>query len=759
MPNTARDQFLTAFSEIVGTGNFHSTGTAPFFMPQLHVAGLGELAFPLTEAQAKGMIALAEAAPYGKGEQTVFDEKVRKCWQLDASQFTVKSAQWKKFLDQTIASVREDLGINGKVSASPYKLLIYGKGGHFKAHRDTEKLAAMFGTLIVALPSAHQGGRLSIRHDGREIEVDFSRDEHVHEFQHAAFFADCEHEVEPVSSGYRCCLIYNLHLDEGDPGQLNLSLTEQARALLPSLAAMKLEHAGELSAVLLDHSYTEANLSLRNLKGNDQARAHALFAAAEEAGFTAHLALVTFHQSGMLEDGYEYSRHGRYHDDDDELEDGTMGEIYEESLAIDHWRDGSDRSVALGCYRIEQESLISKEEFGEGEPDEKEAEGYTGNAGCTMDYWYRSAAIVLWAREDHERILCQYNFSRACAALAGLAAGENTGPGSPFHRLGEAVVACYTDSSSLMAHISHLGECSGHPFAITLAALAGAEARGLLEELLGKVEASAFALCDAELWSKLHKAFGVEVFEPIYKVLLGEDAEASRRTLFRLLDALLKGNDAASLAQMIAGRLAGLPPKQPNARHWSESRDPVAMGDREETRILLAASHLLQNPGDRRNALAFLRGDSSLPHLRDVLGPVLLDKGIAKCLALDESLAPDVLASARDLLAAELACPLNPYPDWTRPCPALKSKESAPIVELAAFMADPQAETHHFARPEYERSELERFIRQHLLDLSHVTIRKGRPYTLACTKNDMSYQHSLAWRARDKELLDRLGNL
>ena len=71
------------------------------------------------------------------------------------------------------------------------------------------------------------------------------------------------------------------------------------------LAAMKLEHAGELSAVLLDYSYTEANLSLRNLKGNDQARAHALFAAAEEAGFTAHLALVTFHQSGMLEYGYD----------------------------------------------------------------------------------------------------------------------------------------------------------------------------------------------------------------------------------------------------------------------------------------------------------------------------------------------------------------------------------------------------------------------------------------------------------------------
>lgn len=32
-------------------------------------------------------------------------------------------------------------------------------------------------------------------------------------------------------------------------------------------------------------------------------------------------------------------------------------------------------------------------------------------------------------------------------------------------------------------------------------------------------------------------------------------------------------------------------------------------------------------------------------------------------------------------------------------------------------------------------------------------------YTLACTKNDLSYQHALAWRAMDKDLLERLGKL
>jgi hypothetical protein len=70
MPRNASDNFLTAFAGIAGTGNFHSTGTAPYFLPQLHVTGLGELAFPLTAAQAKALISLAEAAPYGKGDHT-----------------------------------------------------------------------------------------------------------------------------------------------------------------------------------------------------------------------------------------------------------------------------------------------------------------------------------------------------------------------------------------------------------------------------------------------------------------------------------------------------------------------------------------------------------------------------------------------------------------------------------------------------------------------------------------------------------------
>ena len=288
--------------------------------------------------------------------------------------------EWDKFFQRTVRRIGEDLGINGKVSAVPYKLLVYGKGGHFRAHRDTEKLEAMFATLIIALPSAHEGGRLLIRHDGREVEVAFSSEHHA--FQHAAFFADCEHEVEPVRSGFRCCLVYNLRLDRGDPGKLNRSLAAQSRTLQAPLRKLAAERAGGLTAVLLEHSYTEANLSLRNLKGHDQARARALLAAAKEEGFVAHLGLVTFHQTGQLEDDYGYGRRRRYYDDDDADSDGTMGEIFEEDLSIGSWRNGSDKRVALGDYRIGPEALVTAENFGEGEPDEQEAEATPATRGA-----------------------------------------------------------------------------------------------------------------------------------------------------------------------------------------------------------------------------------------------------------------------------------------------------------------------------------------------------------------------------------------
>ena len=766
MSASSSESFLQAFSSVTGAGNFHSTGHVPFFFPGLKVDGLGEIAFPLPTAQARELAAVAEVAPYGQGDKTVRDEKVRKCWQLDASRFSIKSPQWKKFLKQTVDRIREDLGIKGKVSAVPYKLLIYGEGGHFKAHRDTEKLDAMFGSLIIALPSAHEGGRLLIRHDGREIEVDFSREDLRHEFQYAAFFADCEHEVEPVRSGFRCCLAYNLRLDDGDADALNLPLDTQARKLVAPLISLKDDCGSELTAVLLEHSYTEAGFSLKKLKGDDQVRAYALFAAAREAGFVAHLGLVTQYQMGELEDS-GYRRRRPWDDEDEDIKGGVMGEIYDESLTIDLWRNENDRSAPLGSYYIEEDRLLSRVKFGTGDPDEKESEGYTGNAGCTMEYWYRRAAIVLWPTEAGEEILCEYNFQGACQSLVRLAARKGNKATPAFQRLAKAVIARLPGKLPAPGNTGYCGQAAEEPFALTLESLAKTKALDLLDGLLTTVPGYGWALCGAALWKKLHKSLGIAPFTSLYHRLIKGDPEELRRIIFPVLDALSAHKDGGMLARDMAAKLAKLKPGSLEITRWrNAASDPL--GDPAEVRIMLAASRFFEKPKDSAAALGFVLGKRSLDTVRQVLAPVLLAK---PALARGEGIGSEVLDFSKDLLKKETERPLPPFPDWKRPCPDLsadrspqmggyhrsqQAKQTVALRELADFMADPAAKSHDFRYPQDIRDALTNFISQHNLDLDHTTIRKGTPHTLSCTKNDKSHRRLLFRRAEDKELLEKL---
>lgn len=771
----AQDTLLQALSGISGTGHFHSAGARPFFFPGLMVEGAGEVAFPLAEGQARELIGLAEQAPFGKGTRTVLDADVRKCWQMDAAAFRFESPAWAALLAGIVQCITEDLGIRGQVSAVPYKLLIYGPGGHFKAHRDTEKLDAMFGSLIVALPSRHEGGRLLIRHDGMESVVDFSDPAQRNDFQFAAFFADCEHEVEPVRSGYRFCVAYNLRLDQGDAAVLNLPLTAQSRTLVGALENLKSARRGQLSAVLLEHSYTEANLALAHLKGNDQARALALLSAASASGFTAHLALVTFHQSGELEgaedyEDYRYRRGGRGRHRGPDPNEGTMGEISDESLTISHWRDARDRPVELGEYQIAEEALISKEPISDGEPDEKESEGYTGNAGCTMDHWYRRAAIVLWAVGDEEEILCRQDLRGACGKLLLLAGGgRSTPPGAAFYRLARAAISRYPDELG-RAHLhSAYQDYSGDPLRVLVASLAAAGARELLETLIRRLPASAYGIPDAALWAQLGKTFGPEVFDGIFPALLGTDPAQARQPLFQILQVLTALKDAARVRRIVP-HLVRLTP-QPVEDFYPYRKSGKEAPPVTEGKALLAASSLLESPVQRQAVLKFLQSDGTLDSIRKVLGPVLLDKDSKVLFKQENSLAPVLRAFVVKALTEETERPLHPFPNWARPCPAVPAspitpsfysasqRKGDPLVELAAFMADPVAQTHAFTRVQHERDGIEEFIRRHGLDLDPVTIRKGSPHTLSCTKNSRSYQKRREQKANDGMMLKSCGAL
>src|ERR1044071_3434563 len=63
-------------------GDFFAAGTTELLVPGLEVEGVGPVALPLLPVQARELIGIADPAPYGRGEETVVDPAVRRCWQI-----------------------------------------------------------------------------------------------------------------------------------------------------------------------------------------------------------------------------------------------------------------------------------------------------------------------------------------------------------------------------------------------------------------------------------------------------------------------------------------------------------------------------------------------------------------------------------------------------------------------------------------------------------------------------------------------------
>src|SRR4051794_40804508 len=91
-----------------------------------------------------------------------------------------------------------------------------GPGSFFKPHVDTPRGDDMFGSLVVVLPTKHEGGTLIFRHGEKEWTFDSAKavepsDSTSLKAGFAIFYSDVEHEVTPVVSGYRVTLTYNLY--------------------------------------------------------------------------------------------------------------------------------------------------------------------------------------------------------------------------------------------------------------------------------------------------------------------------------------------------------------------------------------------------------------------------------------------------------------------------------------------------------------------------------------------------------------------
>lgn len=171
-------------------GDFYVSCTTEIFALRLDVDGVGPISLPLLPFQAEQLVAIAERAPYGRGEETLVDTRIRRTWQIDADRLRIEGRGWARTLDAIVARCAAGLGVTDSVSAELYKLLVYEEGSFFVDHRDTEKAPGMFATLVVVLPSIATGGELVVRHRDREVSLDL-RSAEPSEAAFAAFYADC----------------------------------------------------------------------------------------------------------------------------------------------------------------------------------------------------------------------------------------------------------------------------------------------------------------------------------------------------------------------------------------------------------------------------------------------------------------------------------------------------------------------------------------------------------------------------------------
>ena len=77
----ARQPLEVLLNSLGESYQFATSGSFPPVLPGLELKGDSSIGSPVSAADAKRLIAKASQAPYGRGEETIVDPKVRRVWQ------------------------------------------------------------------------------------------------------------------------------------------------------------------------------------------------------------------------------------------------------------------------------------------------------------------------------------------------------------------------------------------------------------------------------------------------------------------------------------------------------------------------------------------------------------------------------------------------------------------------------------------------------------------------------------------------------
>ncbi len=787
-------------SRVTRPGNFYFQGLIELPMPKVEVDGVGILSFPIPPQQIKQLIQQGVRAPYGQGEETIMNTSVRKVWQLRPDQVRISGRSWSTHFDQILSLVKEGLGcLDVDVTAEFYKFLVYEEGDFFVSHRDTEKSSGMFGTLVIVLPSPHQGGELVIRHAGHEATVDLSSAENS-ELAFAAFYADCQHEARPVTSGSRVCLIYNLiqksQATQREPAQkvdalaslqaplYDTEIANAAEILQKALhGALKEENAPLKIVWLLEHQYTSAELSFTTLKNADAALAQVLSQACVRSDCAIHLAIVHILESGSAEPQYPtYSRGSRwgrryYSDEEEECMNGDFEVIDVCSLDtyVDGWMSLNSSTENLGRIPIGEGELLPNGALDNALPDQQRLMEATGNEGVSYERSYHRAALLIWRYDRYAEVLLQggligpisYLKQRMAQCTSPLATQQE------LQALAELILKHWENRSQNHYNIWNTNRREPDRSEM-IQLLCDLESPTLLQRFIDPIVMKQYDGTENGALVVAVRHLDPILVNHLFTKLVHQKMDRYPEACVSLLGLMTDegittdGGIAQSIAQSIATAIIDSLKKigKPSLTsdlydHPYESR----YGVRRDTKLV--SEVFVVQLGE---ALARLKMDQ----LQDSAATEMISH--EKTFDPASILVPALLRLYQDnrelhvnshfnrlwqhagrFLLARSEFPPEAPRDWDQkvliPCNCEDCKE------LLAFANAPTMKTHRFRVRKDRRQHLHEMIDRGVLDMTHVTERQGSPQTLVCTKTRRSYELACERHRNDVKLMKSLVSL
>jgi predicted 2-oxoglutarate/Fe(II)-dependent dioxygenase YbiX len=793
--------FAETLSRVRRPSGFCVAGTEQMLAPGLAVEGIGPVALPLLAMQAEQLIAVAERAPYGRGSETITDIAVRRTWQIAADRVRITGRQWPDTLQAIVARVAAGLGVDEPVEAEFYKLLIYDTGSFFVPHRDTEKVAGMFATLVLALPSVSEGGALIVRHKDRSERLELHCED-ASEVAFAAFYADCVHEVLPVTGGYRLVLVYNL-LRPGSrtlpavpdyaaetaalTGLLQASAAEprlaEPRFEEPGLAEPDLAEPGETDDDLdvedddaddnddddvdlddagpdadavpekliypLEHAYTAAELGFGALKGADAAVAPVVVAAAERAGCAVHLALVSVEESGVAQYNGDYRsyRRGRYRDEEDDDDEGgdadfEVVEVSERTAIASEWRRPDGEPSPLTELPVMQQEFSPPVDFEDLEPDEQHFHEATGNEGASFERSYSRAALILWPHDRLLAVIAQGGRGVTLPLLADLADRWKAG-GDPAVRAEASALSALILADWSMDRWYRSCDGGVTDAGRFLDLLRRLDDTGRLQAFLDRLAVrGGFDLGDAAAIGDALLALPPGPAAALAVRLVEGAAAPALAACARLLLRVSASNPRLGVD---AGRVlvAALPggAKRPAGPgfYCDPGVQPACIAD------------LFTALGRIDTTLAAVSADHVLDWPATYDFDTVLIPALTTLLGAPETAGQPTVqrlkAASLAHLEARIALPLEPPGDWRRD--NTLGCACRDCAALAVFLADAGQPVWVFAAAEARRRHVQATITAARCDVDTATERRGSPHKLICTKNQASYKRRCEQRAND----------